>query len=679
MSSMDMHDWPGSVLRARAWPVLARLLLIPVIAASTACHASPADADASAWDHARAQLISQSQSPIALAIERWKRLTGSSRFGFADYAGFVTSYPGFPDQDRLRRAAEAALDRDSPAPAAIAGYFDRYPPLTNPGRAAYAIALRALHRPQATDVARAAWRGGSMSEAREPAIAATAGLTTADHDARIDALLWHGDAAAAGRVLALASAPVRATAQARLVVLAGADPYAASALPAATLDADPGFVVLRARQLQRQGRGSAAAYLARRPPLAARPFDRPRWISMLLGAARDALAGGDSASAVRIALGAADAFGPGEAVNQQPYGVRDDYTSLMWLGGTQALWRAHDGVSAATLFRRYADAGRGPGVRAKGLYWAGLASARSGRGTAAQAAFAGAAQFPGQFYGLLALERLGQAVPRVAITPLPAPTQDERARFDAAPLTAAVRELARAGDWQTTIRFFKEIAEAQQTPGQHALVAELARGLGRRDLGVIVGQAAAARGVGQFAPVAYPLIPVPPEQERGWTMIHAIIRQESQFAQNAVSHAGARGLMQMMPRTAGDQAGRLGLAVPRTVLPDALITDPALNITIGGAFFDHLLREFGGSYPLAVAAYNAGPGNVGKWLRANGDPRTGQIEWVDWIARIPLAETRSYVEHVLENAVVYDALNPARAAYTGPNPLSHYLGKAVPG
>jgi soluble lytic murein transglycosylase len=91
------------------------------------------------------------------------------------------------------------------------------------------------------------------------------------------------------------------------------------------------------------------------------------------------------------------------------------------------------------------------------------------------------------------------------------------------------------------------------------------------------------------------------------------------------------------------------------------------------------MDTYGGSYPLAVAAYNAGPGNVNRWLRDNGDPRNGSVDWIDWIERIPLQETRNYVQRVMENAVVYEAMNPARARYKGPNPLSHFLGKHGPG
>ena len=695
MSSADMHPVVLAVVlaperrvqraaqrrrMARNWAKL--MLLFPAIAGSVACHANDADGDATAWDRARAQVLAQAQSPIAQAVDRWKVLVAGAGRGFSDYAGFVASYPGFPDEDRLRRAAEAALDRETPPPSSIVAFFDRFPPLTNPGRAHYALALRALGRAEAGDVARAAWRGGLMSDASEAAILTfwSSTFATPDHDARINALLWAGATAPAQRLLPSTSPVVRATAQGRLATFAGGDPYAAAALPAAQLDSDPGFAFARARELHWLGRtGAEATYLANRPPLAAQPLERPHWIAELLAAARGAASIGDTTSAARIALGAADAFAPGEDISQQSYGVRDDYTSLMWLGGINALWYGHDGPGAATLFRRYAEAARGPGVKAKGYYWAGLALQRSGHAAEAQDAFARSASHPDQFYGLLALERIGQTVPHFATMPPPAPTPEERARFAAAPITAAVKELARAGDWQTTIRFFKQIAEQQQTPGQHELVAELAQGLGRRDLGVIVGQAAATHGYGEFTRVSFPLIPVPPERSRTWTMIHAIIRQESQFAQNAVSHAGARGLMQMMPRTAGEQAGKLGLSYSTADLPKTLIADPQFNISVGGAYFDHLLSVFGGSYPLAVAAYNAGAGNVGKWLRANGDPRIGQIEWVDWIERIPISETRGYVEHVLENAVVYETINPDRASYGGPNPMSHFLGKQTPG
>ncbi|MFC3173105.1 lytic transglycosylase domain-containing protein [Novosphingobium bradum] len=629
----------------------------------------PTSGEGSEWDRARAQLRMSAATPMAQAVSRWKLLASTDTLAFTDYSGFLVAYPGFPEEDKLRRAAEKALDRGGASPAQVAAYFDRVAPLTNPARAQYALALAALGRTDAPAQALAAWRGGAMSDAAESALAPLVRASAADQDARMDSLLWAGNVPQAQRHLALTSPGRQPLFAARLAALQGTEPAAGLALPPEAAS-DPGYLYNRARQLIGAGRSAeAASLLASRPRLSALPVDAEKWVSLLLAAAR----GTDGATALRLAGGIDDAFAPGADISRLSFRLRDDYTSLMWLAGTRAVWTLGTPRGAAPLFYRYGMAARTPQTRAKGLYWAGRALALAGDGAGANGYFTQAAAYPDQYYGQLALERLGRPIPDFARAPSVTPTLAERQAFLARPIAAAVREVARESDWPTAVRFFKEIAAQANTPAEHQVVADLARELGRRDLGVILGQAAGAEGIQDFQHVAFPLIPTP--EGTDWTMVHAISRQESQFAQNAVSHAGARGLMQLMPRTAAQEAGRIGLAFDAS----ALMSQPGYNLKIGDTFFTRMLGYYGGSYPLAVAAYNAGPGNVNKWLRANGDPRTGSVNWVDWVERIPIQETRNYVQRVLENAVVYEAMNPDKAHYRGPNPLSHFLGKPAPG
>lgn len=657
MSSMYAKTFTSLVALLAIWPL-------------QAC----AQDDGSEWDRARNQLIAQGPSTMAAAIDRWEMLSKSDRFSFADYSGFILTYPGFPEEAKLRVNAEKALEREIPVDQrAIASFFDRYAPVTNSARASYALALFALGRGEAQAVAREAWRGGAMSDGAEATLLARIGanLTSADHDARMDALLWAGAAAQAERQLALVSAGARPAFAARLAMIKGTEGEAAvQAGPGSSEMRDAGWVYNRSKSMRAANNTSGAIWLlANRPALSAPVRDQRKWLAEQLAVARKA----DANSAVQIAARIDEAFPAGTDISALSYQIRDDYTSLMWLGGTRALNTLGDGARAAPLFWRYGAAARTPQTRTKGFYWAGRAMARAGDTAEANRYFEMAAAHPDHYYGMLALERLGRPMPALESSPGTAPTSAEREAFNDHPLTKAVREVARDADWPVTVRFFKEIADQAQSEADHVLVADLARELGRRNLGVILGQAAHADGHGVFRKTSFPLIPVP--QGTNWTMVHAITRQESQFAQNAMSHAGARGLMQLMPGTAREQAGKMALSYEQ----QALVGDAGYNLMLGDGYFRRMLDYYGGSHPLAVAAYNAGPGNVNAWLRANGDPRNGGPDWVEWVEKIPISETRNYVQRVLENAVVYDAMNPARAGYRGANPLSHYLGKRYPG
>ena len=318
----------------------------------------PVGSDDNAWDRARAALRAQGPTNMAYTIDRWKTLSASNRFGFADYSGFVTSYPGLPDEDKLRRYAEDALSREYVEPSRLVAFFDRFPPLTNPGRAQYALALASLRRPEAETVARAAWRGGPMSDAAEAALFSQfyARFNLDDQDARMDALLWAGSQVQAERQLGFVSPQRRAIDGARLTALAGnaANPIV-STVETANYLTDPGYVFQRARLLRRSGStGAARQLLTTRPPLARPAADAEKWVEEMLVNARGAAADADPRTAVRIAQGIDQAFAPGTDVSAMGLGLRDDYTSLVWLGDRGAVGFARSGrrLTAVLQIRR---------------------------------------------------------------------------------------------------------------------------------------------------------------------------------------------------------------------------------------------------------------------------------------------------------------------------------------
>ncbi|WP_390477404.1 lytic transglycosylase domain-containing protein [Altererythrobacter sp. MTPC7] len=638
---------------------MTRIPLYAATLAATTALFTPAQAaaqNAAGWDSARASLVAQQPTRMADAVNRWEYLIGQRDLSFDQYAGFLLTYPDFPQAETLQERAENALDNATPTPQQLVAFFNALPPITNSARARYALALATLNRPEAFDVARAAWRGGDMSG---PAEAYMMGLfagrfTPDDHDARMNALLWQRDGEAAARQIAYVTPMRRDGFAARLATLQGQSPMAAGYGASGNLRADPGYVYNMSRYHRIDGRTSSAVdVLVNRPNFSSVPHDSETMISEMLRVAREASAG----DTVRIAQKVDDVFAADTDVSKESYRTRDDYTSLMWAGGTNALWRMGDGRTAAPLFYRYGAAAQTPQTRSKGFYWAGLASQRAGDMAEATRYYEMAARYPERFYGQLALAQLGRGVPSLAAQPTAQPTAEQRDAFNRSALANAVREVARGAPWRTGIRFYQEVAQSADTPEEHVLVSELARETGRRDLAVNVTEAAGADGLPDFVAQGFPTLQTPPGSN--WTFVHAIARQESQFAQNAISHAGARGLMQLMPGTAREQAGMLGMSYRQ----DDLINSPSYNVQLGNAYFARMMSYYDGSYPLAIAAYNAGPGNVNKWLRANGDPRNGSVDWLTWIERIPIFETKNYVQRVIENAAVYEHLYPDRAEF----------------
>ncbi len=634
------------------------------------------------WEQVRSRLVQGSDPEIIAAVDQWKRLQQSDGWGFDAYSAFIMAHPGWPGEDRMRRLSESGINPQSYSASAVAAFFSQFPPRTATGGARHALALAALGRSEeARLAARAAWRSGAMSPNDESWLLTqfASALTPNDHDVHADAALWARNTGSAERALPFASAAARPIIAARIAMQRqGIDAAALiqAAEPFATGHA--GFIADRTIWLRNNGNAVLArSILADRPPLTVRPANTEKWLEILLTTARDAANDGQWTTAYAISSRIDDALPPGTDVSTQPLGVRDDYTSLAWLAGSIAFNQLGRPRDAMVLFDRYADAARLPQTMSKGWYWAGRAALAAGDRAQADRHLALAAAYPDQFYGQLALERVGGTVPAPRrLTETVPVTDNDRQAFEASSLVRATRALGSMGRWTDQSIFLRAVAASIVTDTDRVLASELAQKMSRPDLGVMVGRRPRPDGSSGYSLASFPSLGVPEGHQDNWTMIHAIARQESQFDKAAVSHAGARGLMQLMPGTAQETAGRVGLAY----MPGNLTSDTTYNIQLGSTYFQRMLSYYNGSYPLAVAAYNAGPGNVNKWLRANGDPRLPGGDIIGWIEQIPIYETRNYVQRVLENAVVYDAIRAESAGTPLPTgALSRYLGKRSPG
>ena len=666
--------------------MVSRIALLAVLAGSTTfTMAASTEAPQQDWERVREAIATPVPQDVQVssAVGQWRRLNQSDTLSFLEYASFLTANPGWPGEERMRKTAEQAINPMSYSPSQVLAYFAKYPPLSNTGWARYAIALSASGRPgddqTAQAAARKAWRGGALNPDDETRLLSLFGRAfgQADHDMRMDALLWANATSGAVRQIAYVSPARRSVFEARLA-LKQKMPDAAAKMQAADAAgaSDAGYLADKAMWLRDAGNSWAARdLLAKRAAIAVPPANAEKWYEALLTNARAAANDRQWTLAYAIASRVDDAYAPGTDIRDQPIGERDDYTSLVWLAGTTAYYELKRPQDAAAMFRRYAEAARSPQTISKGYYWAGRAAQDAGDTAQANQFLESAGNHGDQFYGQLALERLGRDLPVPAASAPIQVSEADRAAFYNRGVVKAVRTLGQQGQWQDQSKFLRAIAHNASTPADQILAAELSKAIGRPDLSVMVGRRASALGQLGYSEAGFPRIPIPNGYEADWTMIHAIARQESQFDRQAVSHAGARGLMQLMPGTARETAGKIGLSYNHS----ALTQDPHYNIQLGSTYFRSMLRYYGGSYPLAVAAYNAGPGNVNKWIAANGDPRLPSVDMLRWIENIPIYETKNYVQRVLENAVVYDLMNPSQAKFTGKAPLSRYLGKNQPG
>lgn len=667
-------------MRSKIWmtvplaALLGALAAAPVHAGTTAGAPAPLSAACQARldAYGRAGRTSDAaRAAIATKLAAWDRLRClEAKAPYADLYGFLMTNRGWPQERQMRGRLEQSMTPAVPHTERLA-YFERHPAITAAGRLRHAEALAATGLwERAGTLAREAWTSGSLGPEDEQRLLSLfrARLTPDDHLARVDQQLWQGMTSAARRMLPFLDADRQAWAQARIALRAQAAdaPAMADRVPA-SLQANAGLLLDRALWYRNKGNDPArAAQILAGAPASPGDIARPAiWAEERLRLARWATGAGNPVLAYRLVSQHGLAASGADAPDAERIAVAD----LEWQAGWLALHDIRRPRDAIRHFERMFAIARTPITLSKAAFWAGRAAEAVNDGPLARAWYDRAAQFADAFYGQLAAEKLSIALPSPELTPPPL-LANQAVAFAASDLVQATRLLNELGESPTESVFIRELASAAQTPAEKRLAADLAQALNRPDLGVVTAKLARGKGI-NLAYASYPRIPLARELEGMWTMVHAISRQESLFNIQAVSPAGARGLMQLMPGTAQLVAKKVGLPYE----PARLTTDPAYNMTLGATYFQQMLDRFRGNHVLAVAAYNAGPGRVARWLERFGDPRDPTVDTVSWIEQIPFSETRNYVQRVLENAVIYQSIAPDGG--TGDKPAGQPRLKAL--
>ena len=581
--------------------------------------------------------------PVARKLVEWVILrSDNGPQDISRYINFITANPSWPSITTLRRRAEGVLWEERADPQTVISFFRTEPPHTVKGRFALARALLSQgDGAGAAQTLRETWRNDGLSadlEAQGRALFAD--LITPEDDAiRMDARLYVDDDDGGLRAAQHLNATAVAVAKARAAVInhAGNAKALLDAVPEAARH-EPGYIFSRIQLLRRENKIKEAAQLliaAPRDPAKVVNPD-PWWVERRL-IARKLL----DLDEPKLAYDVANSAAP---PNSENFRAEQHFTS-----GWIALRFLREPGMAMAHFARVADGATSPITLARSYYWQARAAEALGRDQDARSLFEAAAHYPTAYYGQLARARLG--LNEVELRDLPAPAPEHRT-----PELVRVFEILYAiNNRDLVATMAADLGDkATDVSGLVSLAYVTARHNDARAM-LLIGKTSLSRGY-PMERFAFPNFGVPEYQPIGPAVepcvVYSIVRQESAFNPRVVSSANAIGLMQVTPAAGRDTAKRFGVAFDQRRLMD----DVAYNAQIGSAELGNDIASWRGSYILAFSAYNAGPRRAKEWIEQYGDPRDPKVDPVDWIERIPISETRNYVERVIENMQVYRAL-----------------------
>jgi soluble lytic murein transglycosylase len=584
--------------------------------------------------------------PAAADVVTWIRLR-QGQGELSEYFTFLSQNPDWPGLPYLIRQGERNIEDTTPAATVIA-YFETQLPETGWGSLRLAAALWELDRREdAMAEAIRAWTTMSLSEEDHDRFMIDWPRTLrSHHETRLDHLLWQGEGTQARRMYPLVSEGWQRLAEARLLLRArrpGVD-AAIDAIPSSLRD-HPGLAYERFVWRMREGLTSSATSLIRETSGTAAALGRPsEWANRRSSLARDLMREGDFQTAYDVAANH----------HIDPDADYVSYSDLEWIAGYSAL-RMGNAAHAAEHFSHFTEAVESPISMGRAGYWLGRAHEALGNDEAAAQAYALGARFQSSYYGQLAAERGGLPTDPAFLGQEDFGDWRQTAFVQSSVFRAAVR-LLEAGEIALAERFWTHLTESltRQEAGQ---LATMVMELEEPHIALMIAKRAATMGheiMRAYYPLSAELLAYDlPVSDR---LVHSIARRESEFDPSVVSHAGALGLMQVMPRTGREMARRLSVSFSESRMRE----DPEFNATLGAAYLDLLIEEFGPNPVLIAAAYNAGPSRAERWMEAFGDPRDPSVDVVDWIESIPFSETRNYVMRVTESMRIYDALLTGR-------------------
>ncbi|MCK1292362.1 soluble lytic murein transglycosylase [Bradyrhizobium sp. GM2.2] len=582
--------------------------------------------------------------PAGQKLADWFMLRHSeSTANFKRYAAFLAANPDWPSSALLRRRAEARLWQEK-ADATTVHKFTMDRPTSAKGKFALArVLMTEGDSDRAARLVRDAWRTDELSErSEEDSYQAFRDLLTAeDHRARMDKRLGAKDYAGARRAAKRLGEDALAIVKACAAVTGKAS-KAKDYLEDISAEArrDLGYVLCRAQwHLQNDRIDDAAEVILAAAPDTMAAQDTDAWWRERRLLARKLLDQGKFKTAYDLVRSAAV---PAMEVYRADYHFMCGWIALRYLDDPKA---------AMTHFAAIDEGSANPIALSRAHYWRGRAAEAMNAPADARLSYQAAARYPTAYYGQLARARLGLdrielRAPSPVLAAVDAPPADERVR--------AADMLYGVGERDMVFYFAEDFAKESTDVAALEALGELA---GRRnDARVMleVGKSALARGLA-LDHYAFPTIGIPEHKQVAPaidpSVIYSVARTESSFDQRDKSAANAVGLMQVTPEAGRDTAKRFGL----TYDWDKMVSDPVYNTQMGAAELSALMSEYRGNQIMTFAGYNAGRGRVREWVQARGDPRDPKVDPVDWVERIPLSETRNYVQRVIENVLVYRA------------------------